>query len=35
MAGYLNDGQKCIDETAKALRNAFESAPETISSTRD
>jgi acetyl esterase len=35
MAGYLNDGKKCIDETAKALRDAFESVPQTISSTRD
>ena len=35
MAGYLNDGKKCIDETAKALKDAFESAPQTISSTRD
>ena len=35
MAGYLNDGKKCIDETAKTLRDAFESAPQTISSTRD
>jgi len=35
MAEYLNDGKKCIDETAKALRDAFESAPQNISSARD